>query len=300
MLRAGGNGGGVQRAGSRGRAEARRAALRLAAALALALAADAAPGAKGSGEAVEEDAPYGPAPAEAPLSEPPSGEAAHSEAPPEEPDWLFEEAPEVLPAERDPIEPVNREVFAGNELLYRFVLDPVAKGYSYVVPDPAERAVRRFFGNLGEPVVAVNDLLQLEPRRAGRTGARFVVNSTVGVVGLFDPAEGWGLAGHRNGFGDTLASYGVEGGPYLVIPVLGPSTARDLVGEVVDAALRPDTWLLSVGPRLALSTGSGLATYDLERERLDALRATSADFYAALRSAYLLERAARVREVREE
>jgi phospholipid-binding lipoprotein MlaA len=157
--------------------------------------------------------------------------------------------------------------------------------------------VRRFFSNLSEPVTFVNDLLQLEPVRAGTTGARFLLNSTAGVAGVFDPATAWGIEGHTSDFGETLAVYRVGSGPYFVIPVMGPSTVRDAFGEVVDAALRPDTWLLSPGARLAISASDGLVTYEIERQRLDALRDTSVDFYAALRSAYLMDRDARIQTV---
>ena len=112
--------------------------------------------------------------------------------------------------------------------------------------------------------------------------------------GLFDPAAAWGLEAHTSGFGETLAVYRVGSGPYLVVPLMGPSTARDAVGGLVDGILRPDTWLLAAGPRLVMAAGTGFTTYDIERERFNALRDTSVDFYAALRSAYLLDRDARI------
>ncbi len=218
-------------------------------------------------------------------------------------DPLFDDPPEgdplldeafADPAERDPGERVNRGTFGFNERLRAWLLTPVARVYEFAVPETGRRAIFRFFANLEEPVIFVNDLLQLEPVDAGSSGARFVINTTVGLVGLFDLATGWGLERHETDFGQTLAVYRVESGPYVVIPVLGPSTARDLVGTVVDAMLRPDTWLLSLGPRVFIGAGSGIATYDVERERLEALRDTSVDFYAALRGAYLLDRDATV------
>jgi len=215
---------------------------------------------------------------------------------PADTDWLFEDdAPD--PADRDPLEPLNRGIFGFNEVVYTWVLDPVANAYEFVVPDPGRRAVRRFFSNLSEPVTLVNDLLQLKPTRAGTTGARFLINTTVGVAGVFDPATAWGIDGHTSDFGGTLAVYRFDSGPYFVIPVMGPSTVRDAFGEVVDAALRPDTWLLTPGARLAISASDGFTSYEIERERLKALRDTSVDFYAALRSAYLLDRDARIQEL---
>ena len=210
-----------------------------------------------------------------------------------ESDWLFEDdAPD--PADRDPLEPFNRGVFGFNEAVYGWVFDPVASVYQYVVPGPGRRAVRRFFSNLSEPVTVVNDLLRFRPLQAGSSGARFLINTTAGVGGLFDPAAAWGIEHHTSGFGGTLAVYRVPSGPYLVMPIMGPSTARDAVGGLVDGVMRPDTWLLAATPRLIMAAGSGFTTYDIERERLDALRTTSVDFYAALRSAYLLDRDARI------
>lgn len=217
--------------------------------------------------------------------------APEQEAPLEE-DW-FDEFFED-PAERDPWEPVNRRIFGFNEIVYDWVLDPVATIYDLLLPDPGQRAVQRFFLNLSEPVVFVNDVFQLAPRHAGSTGARFLINSTVGLVGLFDPAAGWGFPHRHTDFGQTLAVYRVGAGPYLVIPVFGPSTARDVFGELVDALLRPDVWLLTLGPIMVVAASDGIVTYDLERERLQALRDTSVDFYSALRGAYLLDRDASV------
>jgi phospholipid-binding lipoprotein MlaA len=212
---------------------------------------------------------------------------------PVETDWLFEDdGPD--PSERDPLEPLNRGIFGFNEVVYAWVFNPVATAYQFVVPGPGRRAVRRFFSNLSEPVTIVNDLLRLQPVQAGSSGARFLINTTAGVGGLFDPAAAWGLEAHTSGFGETLAVYRVGSGPYLVVPLMGPSTARDAVGGLVDGILRPDTWLLAAGPRLVMAAGTGFTTYDMERERFNALRDTSVDFYAALRSAYLLDRDARI------
>jgi phospholipid-binding lipoprotein MlaA len=119
------------------------------------------------------------------------------------------------------------------------------------------------------------------------------------VAGFFDPAAAWGIEAHTSHFGETLALYRVGSGPYLVIPVMGPSTVRDAVGEIVDGLIRPDTWLLTPGTRLVVSAGGGFISYEVHRERLDALRDTSIDFYAALRSAYLMDRDARIQALRE-
>jgi phospholipid-binding lipoprotein MlaA len=199
----------------------------------------------------------------------------------------------------DPLEPGNRAVFSGNEFVYRWAFDPISRAYRWAVPDPARRAVRRFFANLNLPADLVNDLLQLRPRRAASTGARFLVNSSVGVVGLFDPAARLGLEADSSDFGETLGVHGIPAGPYLVIPLLGPSTARDAVGSVVDAVMRPDFWLLVAGPYIFLLTASdGISFYEGQQIHMDELRRSSVDFYAALRSAYAMNRAAEIREAR--
>src|SRR5262245_18116642 len=123
------------------------------------------------------------------------------------------EAPQVW----DPIESANRKTLRGNLALYRVVLFPLSRGYAFVVPNPARKAVRRFFINLWSPAVFVNDLLQLAPVDATKTLTRLVVNSSVGVGGLFDPAAKMGLDGHNTDFGQTLAIYGVPNGPYVVL-----------------------------------------------------------------------------------
>jgi len=233
------------------------------------------------------------------LALPSTGAGAWAELGPIEADtdWLFEEdAPDM--SERDPLEPLNRGVFGFNERFYGWVADPVASVYGWVMPGPGRRALRRFFLNLSEPVTVVNDLLQLRPVRATSSGARFLINSTAGVAGFFDPAAAWGIEAHSSHFGETLALYRVGSGPYLVIPVMGPSTVRDAFGEIVDGLIRPDTWLLTPGTRLIVSAAGGFVSYQVHRKRMDALRDTSVDFYAALRSAYLMDRDARIRALR--
>lgn len=204
------------------------------------------------------------------------------------------------PADRDPFEGVNRSIFAFNEGFIGYVLDPVARGYAVVAPAPVRQGIHNFFRNVNAPVVFINDLVQLSPRNAGRTAFRFVFNSTFGILGLVDAGKIVGVSGHHSDFGQTLAVYRVASGPYIVIPFIGPSTLRDGLGELIDFLLRIDTWTLAVGPGLVLYGGDQFTIYDIERERLDALRQTSVDFYAALRGAYLLDREALIRLRREQ
>jgi phospholipid-binding lipoprotein MlaA len=226
-----------------------------------------------------------------------SGHGAPAELPAPDPlyedDWLLGDETQD-PAVRDPLEGLNRGTFRFNEAMRRFLFTPITRVYEFAVPDPGRRAIFRLFANLGEPVIFVNDVLQGAPSDAGTSGARFVINSTLGVAGLFDPATRFGLERHETDFGQTLAVYRLTSGPYFIVPLFGPATVRDALGTVVDAMLRPDTWLVSLGPRVVLGAGSGLAIYQMEHERLEALRETSVDFYAALRGAYLLDRDAAV------
>jgi|AMFO01.1.fsa_nt_gi Surface lipoprotein len=205
--------------------------------------------------------------------------------------WL-DDVPD--PAERDALEGYNRHIFAFNEKLYRHVITPVTEGFRFLVPQVGRRAIRSVFGNLELPVIFVNDVLQLAPREAATTFGRFVMNTTFGLGGLLDPASDVGWKRHDTDFGQTLAVYGVPSGSYFVVPVAGPFTLRDGLGNVVDIALRPDMWLLGFGPWVLMDVAGGVATFDVEEQRLDALRATSVDFYAALRAAYLMDRDASV------
>jgi phospholipid-binding lipoprotein MlaA len=195
----------------------------------------------------------------------------------------------------DPIEPVNRGIFAGNRVVDRVLLDPVTRFYGWLVPGPIKRSVRGVFDNLNQPVVIVNDLLQLQPRRAGSATARFLLNSTFGFAGLFDPASEAGFGPHHSDFGQTLGRAGIGPGIYLVLPLLGPSTTRDAIGVVFDTALRPDTWLLPIAPRLLIGGTWGITEREEHMESLEALESSSVDFYAAVRSAYWMSREALVR-----
>jgi phospholipid-binding lipoprotein MlaA len=212
------------------------------------------------------------------------------------PDDYLEEYEEL--GAGDPLEPSNRVVFGGNEAIYLYLFDPLASAYSFVVPKPVRRSVLHFFENLGEPAVCLNELLQLNPLSAGRTSARFLINTTVGVGGLFDPAARIGLERNRTDFGETLGVYGVGDGWYLVVPVLGPSSVRDLFGDVVNGFMHPQSYFLAYFPQALLATGSGFSRYEAARDDLDALRQSSVDFYSAMRSAYLMQRAAEVRDAR--
>src|SRR5262249_7957013 len=152
----------------------------------------------------------------------------------------------------DPLEPANRVVFSVNQQFDHWFFDPVTRVYAFLVPTPARQAVRRVLANLDAPAVFVNDLLQLEPVDAGVTAARFVVNSTIGLAGLWDPAKHIGRDEHVSDFGQTLALCGIPSGPYLIFPITGPTTVRDGTGYLVDLLLRPTTYLFVLMPPTAL------------------------------------------------
>ena len=198
----------------------------------------------------------------------------------------------------DPLEDMNRKIFAFNEVLDEWLFEPVTRGYRFIVPEPGRRAVHNFFLNLESPVLLLNQLLQLRPEAAATTVGRFALNTTAGGLGLMD-AAGQGAGWYRidADFGQTLAYWGTPSGPYVVVPVLGPSTVRDFTGDVVDRLLDPLTYV--VGPLqwwIPLGVSQGLATREANVEALEALESSSVDFYSALRSAYLQSREADVRE----
>ena len=143
----------------------------------------------------------------------------------------------------DPYEDFNRSVFAFNMGLDKYAIEPTAKAYGAITPSFLRDRFSDFARNLGEPVTFVNSVLQGEGTRAGDTAFRFVFNSTVGLLGVWDPAEKVGVTHHDEDFGQTLAVWGVPSGPYLVLPLLGSSNPRDALGLVVDRAFQPLTWI---------------------------------------------------------
>ena len=135
---------------------------------------------------------------------------------------------------------MNRVIFGFNEVIDDNVLEPVAEGYRYITPDPVENSITNFFNNLGEINTIVNSALQLKLDKTVSSSSRFVINSTIGIFGLFDPASGLGIKRHQEDFGQTLGYYGVSPGPYLVLPFFGPSSFRDAPGFYVDVLIEKD------------------------------------------------------------
>lgn len=195
----------------------------------------------------------------------------------------------------DPLEPMNRAVFAFNQVVDGLVLEPAAELYGLVTPKPVRTAVRNLLDTLAAPVVFANDLLQGERERAGITLGRFMVNVTLGLCGLYDMAAEFGLQQHSEDFGQTLAVWGVGEGPYLVLPLLGPSNPRDFLGQLVDSFLfDPAAYFLPAGAQTArMATEAVVTRYELDPV-LDAMERSSLDFYAAIRSNYTQRRRAEI------
>lgn len=198
-------------------------------------------------------------------------------------------------AENDPLEGFNRGVFAVNDALDQAVIRPVSYGYREAVPEPIRDRVRDFIANLASPVVFLNDVLQGEFDRAGTTFTRFWINTIGGLGGLVDVASSVGIQRHTEDFGQTLGTWGVNDGPYLVLPLLGPSNPRDAVGKVVDIFTDPMTYVFGAhGPDWGPYALTGARIVD-GRSRIiretDDLRRNSFDYYATIRSIYRQQRA---------
>lgn len=199
------------------------------------------------------------------------------------------------PDDNDPLEVPNRMFFAFNEALDFMVIRPVAVTYRYVVPLGVRNTVRNFLRNLGSPVTLANDLLQGNLERAEVTFTRFFINSTIGMLGLFDIAADTGYPYHDEDFGQTIGTYGAGEGFYLVLPVLGPSSLRDGSGRVVDMFLDPLTYLAPQEFNLGRSAAAGVDFRSRNIDELDQLKADSLDFYARIRSLYRQHRENEIR-----
>lgn len=204
----------------------------------------------------------------------------------------------------DPLEPMNRAVFAFNDAADRTVLRPLAVGYRTAVPRGVRTSIRNFLNNLETPVILLNDLLQGEGARARDTIGRFMTNTILGLGGLIDIASTADIPYHDEDFGQTLAVWGVEPGPYLVLPLFGPSGVRDAFGDGIDTladpvgyALRDEYGLEASATRYLVDTVDWRAA---NLQIIDDLRRSSIDFYAATRSAYRQQRRSEIRNGRPE
>ena len=195
----------------------------------------------------------------------------------------------------DPLESVNRRIFAFNEVVRQYLLDPVVTGYNSVLPEVAREAIANALNNISEPVVLANDLLQGKFKRGFVTASRLVINTTAGVGGLFDVAKNLGFEEHEEDFGQTLATWGIGDGLYLVLPLLGPSNPRDAFGQILmDPFFDPlgyyldDQDLEKVG--YGLIALKGVVSYADVKDHMDGLKDASVDFYGTIRSLHLQKR----------
>ncbi len=195
------------------------------------------------------------------------------------------------PAEpHDPWERLNRSMYTFNDKLDVAVLEPTAKGYRIITPDPVEAGISNFFSNLGEITVIVNDILQFKPVEAISDSGRFIVNSSIGIGGLFDVAKHMGLRKREEDFGQTLGYWGVNDGPYLVLPFFGPSSVRDGLGFVADIQIRPIKEIDDRDHRLILNTLNVISNRAELLEAGEILDEAAFDPYIFLREAYLQRR----------
>jgi len=206
------------------------------------------------------------------------------------PDPNDEAAFEAYNEAKDPLEPMNRYLFEVNHFLDEVLVKPFAGYYHTALPQFAQDSVRNVVRNLHSPTILANDVFQGGFSRAGDTSSRFLINSTLGIGGLIDVADMFGIAYHDEDFGQTLGHYGTGEGPYLMLPILGPSNPRDLTGRLVDYALDPLTWvgyIYNVGWINTVRGGlEGLDTRARNMQAIEELQKGSVDFYATIRSLY--------------
>jgi phospholipid-binding lipoprotein MlaA len=179
-------------------------------------------------------------------------------------------------------------VFGFNKAADTYVLKPVSEGYNWALPETVRDGFGNFFENLGEPVNCINGILQLDPQKSFSAFWRFALNSTFGILGFYDFAGNVGhLPQQKNSFGDTLETYGVDTGPYLVVPLLGPSNPRDAVGDIVDFAMDPFTYITLTPIDNELTVLDVVDQRDQNAVLLDEIYGNSVEPYIAMRSAYL-------------
>ena len=193
---------------------------------------------------------------------------------------------EQMRADRDPWRNLNRPIHNLNHDLDTALLRPVAKAYIKNVPKPLQQGIANFFHNLGEPNAAINDLLQGKSKSAVRVILRFIMNSTLGIGGIFDPASKNGLKRHKEDFGQTLAVWGFGEGPYMVLPIMGPTTLRDIPSRVVSSATNPFTYVKKNKIRIPLGI---VGTINKRAEIEDSIKEvdqSAMDRYIFVREAY--------------
>lgn len=193
----------------------------------------------------------------------------------------------------DPFEGYNRAMFSFNYQVDKYVIKPVAEGYRAVTTPFIRERISSVIDNLKEPVSAGNHLLQADPEASVKSLSRFVINSTLGLVGMFDVAEGWGLPKDKTTFNETFAKWCIPQGPFIVLPLLGPSTPRAATGMALDFVFDPVYWATYQDSNVhdkaswGYAIAQGITAREAALDILDDLERNSVDFYATMRSAYL-------------
>ncbi len=214
----------------------------------------------------------------------------------------FLSAPAIAedPVVNDPIQGLNRKTQALNDWLDGYILGPVAHGWEWITPQLLRDSILNFDDNLRSPIVFANDVLQWKWRAAGEQVARFGINTTIGILGFIDVADGWGLDKQNEDTGQTLGVWGVPAGPYIVLPLLGPSNPRDMVGLAGDSLLSVywifAPWYVSFSYR-TVDVVNRRAIYDKD---IESTRAAALDYYIFLRNAYGQRRDALIRDMQED
>ncbi len=232
----------------------------------------------------------------APFSQNPAAQsAAATQPPPGENQGVYS----------DPLSGFNEPMFTFNLKLDDWVLSPVARGYSFITPQPVREGVGRFFDNVRVIPRFANNLFQLKLAEAGTEVARFGINSTLGLAGFFDPADLWfGLEEHPNDFGLTIRYYNIPTGPYVMLPFFGPSTVGDTVGLVADGAMNPMDYLLPTWITLVVNTGQraveAVNYRSLHMNQFEEADRYAVDLYGAVQDAYLQTRDHEVKKLHEE
>ncbi len=193
-------------------------------------------------------------------------------------------------ASNDPLEGYNRAMYSVNTTVDKYTLEPAAKAYRAVTPDPVENSVSNVFNNLGEIKTTLNSVLQGKFHNAAVSSSRFVWNSTLGLGGLFDVATSFNLKANNEDLGQTLRTWGVPEGPYIVLPLLGPSTLTDTVGRVGDVALSPFSYYSWSNSKRAITVVRALNTRARLLPVTDKLKTMQGDEYLLAKSAYLQRR----------
>lgn len=206
----------------------------------------------------------------------------------------------------DPLEKINRKIFTFNDTIDQYIFEPLARSYRNYIPKPIRKSIHNFVTNLTLPISAINSFAQGKVENGLATSSNFLINSTIGIGGLFDVAENKNIKYEKEDFGQTLGHYGVNSGPYLMIPILGPSTGRDFGGYVFDRSIDPIGFnLLKVGGSVNAidaeyrAANTTLYNLDLREDLLDPIadaKKDSFDLYATLRSVYIQQRDLKIKK----